>query len=152
MLIAVQLKNIKNMTKKYILMIIATLSFSAGFAQHTLRLTIKGVESAEGKISAALYTDQKSFLKFDKVFKAVSEKAVKGTTNLVIEDIPDGDYAVAVFHDKNSNGKLDTNMLGIPKEPVAFSKAKMKTFGPPSFSESAFSIMADTELTIRLNE
>lgn len=133
-------------------MIIATLSFGTGLAQHTVRLTIKGVASTEGEISAALYTDQKSFLKFDKVFKAVSEKAEKGVTNLVFKDIPDGTYAVAVFHDKNSNGKLDTNILGIPKEPVAFSKAKMKTFGPPSFEECSFSVVKDSELTIRLND
>ncbi len=132
-------------------MIIATLSFGAGFAQHTILLNVKGVGSNEGKISAALYTDQKSFLKFDKVFKAVSEKAEKGETKLVFKDIPAGNYAIAVFHDKNSNGKLDTNILGIPKEPVAFSMAKMKTFGPPSFEECSFSVAKDTELTIRLN-
>lgn len=133
-------------------MIIATLSFSAGAAQHTVRLTVKGVGSAKGKISAAMYTDQKSFLKFDKVFKATSEKAEKGVTNLIFKDVPEGSYAIAVFHDKNSNGKLDTNMLGIPKEPVAFSKGKMKTFGPPKFDECSFPVTGDTELTIRLNE
>lgn len=133
-------------------MIIATLSFSSAFAQHTVRLTVEGVGSNEGKISAAMYTDQKTFLKFDKVFKATSEKAKKGVTILVFKDIPEGNYAIAVFHDKNSNGKLDTNMLGIPKEPVAFSKGKMKTFGPPSFDECSFAVAEDTDLSIRLND
>ena len=129
-------------------MIIAMLTVGASAAQHTLRMKIKGVESTEGKVSAALYTDQNSFLKFDKVFKSVSAKAEKGVTMLRVEDIPDGTYAVAVFHDKNGNGKLDTNFLGIPKEPVAFSNAKMKTFGPPKFSECAFRITKDTEISI----
>ncbi len=129
-------------------MIIAMITAGASAAQHTLRMKIKGVETTEGKVSAALYTDQNSFLKFDKVFKAVSAKAEKGVTTLVVEDIPDGNYAIAVFHDKNGNGKLDTNMFGIPKEPVAFSNAKMKTFGPPKFSECAFAITKDTEITI----
>ncbi|MGK0495475.1 MAG: hypothetical protein ACJAU2_001866 [Maribacter sp.] len=139
------------MKLKNSLMIIAMLTFGASAAQHTLRLTITGVGSSQGKISAALYTDQKTFLKFDAVFKAVSEKAEKGVTNLVVKDIPDGDYAVAVFHDKNENGKLDTNMLGIPKEPVAFSNAKMKMFGPPKFDECAFSITKDIQVSITLN-
>lgn len=129
-------------------MIIAMLTVGASAAQHTLRMKIKGVESAKGKVSAALYTDQNSFLKFDKVFKSVSAKAEKGGTRLIVENLPDGDYAVAVFHDKNGNGKLDTNFLGIPKEPVAFSNAKMKTFGPPKFKECAFSITKDIEITI----
>jgi len=136
------------MELKNLLMIIAMLTVGASAAQHTLRMEIKGVTSTEGKVSAALYADQKSFLKFDKVFKAVSSKAVKGVTTLIIEDIPEGNYAVAVFHDKNGNGKLDTNILGIPKEPVAFSNAKMKTFGPPKFSECAFRITKDIEITI----
>lgn len=129
-------------------MIIAMLTVGASAAQHTLRMEIKGVASTQGQVSAALYTDQNSFLKFDKVFKAVSAKAVKGVTTLIVKNIPDGNYAVAVFHDKNGNGKLDTNMLGIPKEPVAFSNAKMKTFGPPKFSECAFEITKDTDITI----
>lgn len=129
-------------------MIIAMLTTGASFAQHTLRMEITGVESTKGEVSAALYTDQHSFLKFDKVFKAVSAKAVEGVTTLVVNNIPDGTYAVAVFHDKNGNGKLDTNMLGIPKEPVAFSKAKMKTFGPPKFKECAFEIKEDMEISI----
>jgi uncharacterized protein (DUF2141 family) len=32
------------------------------------------------------------------------------------EDIPPGTYALAVVHDENMNGKLDTNWLGIPTE------------------------------------
>ncbi len=128
------------------------LTFGASAAQHTLRLSIEGVASAEGMVSAALYTDQESFLKFDKVFKAVSTKSEKSVTNIVVKNIPDGDYAIAIFHDKNGNEKLDTNILGIPKEPVAFSKAKMKMFGPPKFSECAFLVTEDTEITIVLND
>jgi uncharacterized protein (DUF2141 family) len=30
-------------------------------------------------------------------------------------------YAVSVFHDENSNGKLDTNFMGIPREGVGAS-------------------------------
>jgi uncharacterized protein (DUF2141 family) len=32
-----------------------------------------------------------------------------------------GTYAISVFHDENSNGKLDTNLLGIPREGVSAS-------------------------------
>jgi uncharacterized protein (DUF2141 family) len=31
-----------------------------------------------------------------------------------INDVPHGDYGVAVFHDENSNGKMDKNVFGIP--------------------------------------
>jgi uncharacterized protein (DUF2141 family) len=35
-------------------------------------------------------------------------------------DIKPGKYAIAVIHDENCNGKLDTNMFGIPKEGYGF--------------------------------
>jgi uncharacterized protein (DUF2141 family) len=37
------------------------------------------------------------------------------------EAIPPGTYALAVIHDENSNGKLDTDLLGIPTEGYGFS-------------------------------
>ena len=67
-----------------------------------------------------------------------------------INDVPAGTYAIAVFHDENGNNELDTNMFGVPKEPVAFSKAKMKLFGPPKFDECQFQVSSDTELIIYL--
>jgi len=52
---------------------------------------------------------------------------------------PKANYAMAIFHDENENDKLDTNWLGIPKEPIsAFSNAKLKTFfGPPFLLKNA---------------
>ncbi|MFS4416091.1 DUF2141 domain-containing protein [Maribacter sp. 2307ULW6-5] len=140
------------MTKKFSMMVFALLATGSALAQHTVTLTVKGVGSTKGKVSAALYTDQRTWLKFDQVFMATSEAAEQGTTVLTFTDVPQGNYAIAVFHDQNGNGKLDTNMLGIPKEPVAFSKAKMKMFGPPSFEEASFMVDGDVALTIRLND
>ena len=37
-----------------------------------------------------------------------------------INDVPHGDYGVAVFHDENSNGKMDKNVLGIPHLDLVF--------------------------------
>jgi uncharacterized protein (DUF2141 family) len=43
-----------------------------------------------------------------------------------------------VFHDENSNGKLDTNLLGIPREGVSASNNAKGHFGPPKFDAAAF--------------
>ncbi|HAI43330.1 MAG TPA: hypothetical protein DCM40_37140 [Maribacter sp.] len=120
------------------------------FAQHNISLNIDGVTSEEGNICFAVYTDESSFLKFDKVYKSGSEKAVKGKTVFDIENLPDGEYAIAIFHDANGNNNLDTNMLGIPKEQIAFSKGKMKMFGPPKYTESAFILDSNMQMNISL--
>lgn len=120
-------------------------------AQFDLTVTITNIKSTDGKISIAVYDNSKDFLKFDKVFKAVSAPAEKGSTSIVIEDLPKGTYALAAFHDQNNNDKLNTNFLGIPKEPLGFSIGKLKTFGPPSFSECSFSVTSDKEISIPLS-
>lgn len=127
--------------------LLITLSLSA---QNKLTIAVDGVKSSKGSIMVALYTEADGFLKFDEVFRAEHTKAEKGTTHLSITDLPNGTYAVAIFHDANGNHKLDTNWLGIPKEAVGFSIAKMKTFGPPSFEECSFSLHEDMNLTITL--
>ena len=103
---------------------------------------LKTVNSAQTKVEG--------FLHFDQVYSARSAPASKGQTLVVFDDLPEGTYAVALYHDSNSNAKLDKNFLGIPKEKVAFSHAKMRTFGPPDFKDCAFKLKEDTRLKITL--
>jgi len=61
-----------------------------------------------------------------------------------------GDYAVAIVHDENGNGKLDT-FAGIPREGVGFSRNPVLRFGAPSFQSASFPIAgAPVEQVIRL--
>lgn len=120
------------------------------FSQNQLSVEVHGVPASKGKISVAVYDNAEGFLKFDKVFKSDSTLAHKGITHLSIEDLPEGEYALAIFYDENSNDVLDTNWMGIPKEKVGFSNAKMKLFGPPKFKECAFKLEKDTSVVISL--
>jgi uncharacterized protein (DUF2141 family) len=63
---------------------------------------------------------------------------LNGHATCQFENIPSGTYAVSVFHDENSNGKLDTNFLGIPREGVGASNNAKGHLGPPKFSAAAF--------------
>jgi hypothetical protein len=56
----------------------------------------------------------------------------------------DGDWHLFVpprlcgHHGENSNGKLDTNLLGIPTEGYGFSNNATALIGTPSFSDASF--------------
>ena len=115
-------------------------------AQHSLSVEVIGVKNSQGNINIAIYNSSEDFLKFDKVYKTDSIEAQSGITKILIEDLPIGSYALAIFHDENGNDELDTNWLGIPREAVGFSKAKMKTFGPPSFKDCLFEHLVDNDL------
>ncbi|WP_350284339.1 DUF2141 domain-containing protein [uncultured Croceitalea sp.] len=134
---------------RYLMIVFLLVSFY-GLSQNQIAVEVQNVPNASGKISVALYDDADSFLEFDQVFSSGSSKAVQGTTTVMLKNIPDGTYAIALFYDKNGNDELDTNWLGIPKEKVAFSKAKMKTFGPPKFKECAFELKTDKKVVISL--
>lgn len=55
------------------------------------------------------------------------------------EDIAPGTYALAVVHDENMNGKLDTKWLGIPTEGYGFSNDAKALLSAPTFSAASFS-------------
>ena len=132
---------------KLLLIGLFLLSASA-VAQHEISVEVVNVPSSKGKINVALYDKEDSFLKFEGVYQSTSTAANEGKTHLLLKNVPNGRYAIALFYDKNGNDTLDTNWIGIPKEKVAFSNAKMKLFGPPSFKECSFDLEADTMISI----
>ncbi len=58
-----------------------------------------------------------------------------------VPGLPYGDYAIAVLHDENGNGKLDT-MMGIPREGFGFSRNPGLMAGPPAFARAHFVVAA----------
>jgi uncharacterized protein (DUF2141 family) len=67
-------------------------------------------------------------------------------------DIPPGTYALAVIHDENMNGKLDTNWLGVPREGYGFSNDVKGLLSAPEFSAASFQYDGQNlELTISLH-
>jgi uncharacterized protein (DUF2141 family) len=120
------------------------------FCQNSISVEVQRVKSSDGNISVAVYNSSESFLKFGEVFKTYSTKEIKGKTQLHLEDLPECDYALAIFHDENANDKLDTIWLGIPREAVCFSNSKMKMFGPPGFKECVIDLHKDRQVTVFL--
>lgn len=120
-------------------------------AQHSLSIRVDGVASSKGTLQVAVYTQEEDFLKVQGVYRRDSIKAKSGSNELVLEGLPSGDYAVAIFHDENDNEELDKNWAGIPKEPLGFSNARMKTFGPPSFEDCRIRLQTDASVVIQMN-
>jgi len=66
------------------------------------------------------------------------------------KDLPDGEYAVAIFHDKNSDKICNTNFLGIPKEGYGFSKNFKPRLSSPSFNDCKIDLNSNMSITIKL--
>jgi uncharacterized protein (DUF2141 family) len=65
------------------------------------------------------------------------------------DSIPYGQYAISMYHDEDGDGKLKTNILGMPVEGIGFSNNVRPKLGPPSFKDAAFYLNSERmELTI----
>jgi uncharacterized protein (DUF2141 family) len=110
-------------------------------AQLSLSVEVSNISASKGKIMLALFNRADGFPGNSKNAFAVKETpAVKGKLTVRFEGLAPGTYAVAVFHDANSDGKLNTNMLGIPKEDYGFSNNARPGFRAPTFEEAAIQL------------
>ncbi|MEQ9102102.1 MAG: DUF2141 domain-containing protein [Imperialibacter sp.] len=109
----------------------------------TLTVEIKGIKNVKGDIRVALYDLKENFLT-DRLYKGKVEKVSGESTRVQFTNLPFGSYAISVFHDENENGKLDTGLFGIPKEPYGFGNDSMGVFGPPDFEEASVTFQAKT--------
>lgn len=82
--------------------------------------------------------------------QSVNGQIINNQGVCLFKNLTEGTYAVSTFHDANSNSKLDTNFLGIPKEKYGFSNNASRPFGPPTFAEAGFILKADSKLNINL--
>jgi uncharacterized protein (DUF2141 family) len=116
------------------------LSMVAGAAQAAdLELTI-AVRNSDGQVLVAVFDSAETFAKEGKEVAGVSAAIAGGTARTVIGGLKPGRYAVVAFHDENSNGKLDTNLLGIPTEGYGFSRDARGIMAPPRFEAAAFDL------------
>ena len=97
------------------------------------------LHSNDGKVACALFTPEHA-ASFPGTM-AIKEMMVpinqlKATCRFT--DLQKGVYAVAVFHDENDNGRLDTNFLGIPIEGSGASNNAQGWMGPPTFDDARF--------------
>lgn len=105
----------------------------------TITIRIAGLRNTNGNLSVALFDAKKGFPgKFENAIRKAVVPAAGTEHFAVFGDVPFGRYAVAVRHDENGNGKLDANILGMPKEGVGTSNNPKSKFGPPSFPDAAF--------------
>ena len=60
-----------------------------------------------------------------------------GMVDVLVRGVPPGTYAVVAFHDRNGDGEVGQNFLGIPNEGVGFSRHGVLILSEPSFKDAA---------------
>ena len=111
---------------------------------------ITNVEHNKGYIDVKIYDSKDSFLKEDQAVEAVRKKINKGEVVVPLSKIHDGQIAIVVYHDEDSNGELKTGLFWRPKEGFAFSN-NYNPKGPPKFKKAAIMLEHGVPVEIELN-
>lgn len=117
-----------------------SLAGAEAFAQqpNNINVVVSGLRNNKGDVRCGLYNSADAFPKDGKQFQGAVAQIANGSATCVFNNVPNGTYAVAVFHAEKGETKLRTGFFGQPEEGYGFSRNATGTMGPPSFSAAAY--------------
>lgn len=136
---------------KWSFLIISFLYSITVYGQITdLTIHIKDIDPPMGYIQMALYNAPEDFPIEGKEFKVIRVQISGRTVSTTIKDLPNGKYALALFHDLNNDGICNKNLLGFPVEGYGFSNNIKPKIRAPRFDKAAFDLTQKDFLEISM--
>ena len=129
-----------------------TLGFVAGWAiinpalaqsKGNLVVKVAGLNTPQGRICLKVFSGSQGFPYQHVGGNGLAAKCVAIAQNpqtVTFNSLVPGHYAIAAFHDRNSDSKLNQGNFGMPLEGFGFSNNPPLRFGPASFNESKFQV------------
>jgi uncharacterized protein (DUF2141 family) len=116
---------------------------------NNLTITISGLKPLKGDLYISLHNRPEYFQVADSAFMKIKVEVNEEKETVVFSDIPAGQYAIALYHDENLDGMMETNDKGIPREGYGFSTKSM-VFGRPKFSQAEFDVNGNDTVNIKM--
>ena len=107
-----------------------------------LDVALDKLRSSKGTVRVCLTADPANFPACVDDADAVRLSIPAADRRFTLPGLAPGAYALAVIHDENNNGRLDT-FAGIPREGYGFSRNAPVRFGPPRFAAARFTVGAE---------
>ncbi len=109
----------------------------------------EGFRTTGGIARFALFASSQGFPEVRELAVRIDSAPVQGSrVDFELEALPPGHYAIAVLHDGNGNGRLDRNLLGIPRDGYGASLVRRYALRAPTFDESMFELGQHEWLTV----
>ena len=125
------------MKKKILAIVCFSTFFWFELSAGEIRILVSNIEEKKGTIHYGVYNNPKLFPDEDGKILGGSEdvsKVIEGC--LLIDNLEESNYAIAIFHDKNSNDEFDT-FFSIPKEKFGVSNNARVFLAPPKFEDAS---------------
>jgi len=143
------------MSLKYQLALLAgvySMLMSALLEAETLTIVVTDIANDKGSIMIQVMNSPAQFTGEEASVMSLIRRAQAGEIVFTTTALPVGDYAVRILHDVNGNGEMDSNFVGMPKEPWAMSNNAKGNFGPPSWEDARFALSGQTTQTLALTK
>lgn len=105
-----------------------------------LKVQVSSLLVGRGQLAYALFASAEGFpSQRDKAVKhGFLEFGAGDSFEFEVPDVPPGAYALALYQDLDRSAELEKNFIGVPQEPVGFSRNPKLYLGPPKFKETSF--------------
>jgi len=117
--------------------------------KHRLVVTITGLKPLKGDLYISLHDRPEYFQIADSAFKKTKISVNAENETVYFDNVPEGRYAMAIYHDENQNGTMDANEIGVPREGYGFSN-NPKTPGRPKFEQAAFELSRNDTMEVKM--
>jgi uncharacterized protein (DUF2141 family) len=106
-------------------------------AAGALKVHVQGLRNEKGQLLFAVFGSAPGFPSRSEEALATRIVERHGLEHTVVfRGLPPGEYAVSFVHDENGNGRLDKNILGIPKEGFGVSNNVRPRIGAPAYRDA----------------
>ena len=136
---------------KSLFLLLSLFAFQLSHTQTVnLTVTITNIESISGTINIGLYNNADVFPEKEKEYKLVILDVEPSEVTYIFKDLPQGEYAIALYHDENRDDECNRNFFGIPKEGYGFSNNVKPVLSAPSFEDTKFKLEESKSIIISL--
>lgn len=117
-------------------------------AEGTLSVQVWNIQNDKGQIGCSIFSESDGFpSKPEKADAHTFVQHTSGKATCTFKGVTPGTYAVSVMHDENKDGKLETSMVGRPKEWWGVSNdVPAERFGPPKYEKASFKFDGSDEI------
>ena len=146
--LGVTIRNINALAFTLIIIVLLTGAGEIGSQSPTLgdiTVVITNLQSTDGDVLISLYDKAEGFPKDrDAIVRAAAVPPDdSGQVTAVFEDLPHGEYAIAVLHDEDGSRGMTFGRFHLPKEGYCFSNNGKVRFKPPKFKKTKFTLDGD---------
>ena len=149
-LLILRYKKIENIKINFLVIITFVILAWSELSSGEIKILVSNIEEKRGTIHYGVYNNSELFPEESgKILGGYEEVSKVIENGLVIDELEESNYAIAIFHDKNSNKKFDT-FFSIPKEKFGFSNNARVFLGPPKFEDASIFVGQNSVVEIMI--